>query len=348
MKLNNLLSLILTFDKLFFIVQTSTIEEDLIKYLMTNTSNLVRPKIDRHKQMSIIYGLELIQIVGLDETKQRLKAKYWIRQSWYNEFMKWNVTKWGNIKQTQINSELVWTPDIVLYNDANSEGIKKYKSMVTMFPDGGHYLLSPVTFTSGCKIQVVHFPFDWQSCTLKFGSWTFNNEHILLKTDDRPVITESFIPSTEWSVIEANVKHHSLVYEHYGHVPYDDVTYTIRILRKEASYIFYMITPCLMLVFTTLFSFSLPPDSGERIVVIVTNLLAFAIFLNMTNEVLPHNSDSITTISVFYLALMIESALSLLMACCVFDCILSWKATNATGNTTFVKKDIFEYIFKDI
>ena len=72
-----------------------------------------------------------------------------------------------------------------------------------------------------------------------------------------------------------------------------------------------------MLVLTTLFSFSLPADSGERIVVIVTNLLAFALFMNSTNEVLPTNSDSITTISVFYLVLMLESAASLCMACCV-------------------------------
>ena len=317
MKLNDLLSLILALHKLFSIVQSRTIEEDLIKHLLANTSDLVRPKIDKNKHILVTYGLELIQMVGLDEANQYLTGKYWVRQSWYNEYMKWNITKWGNIKSTQVTAALVWTPDIVLYNNANTDGVDRYKSMVSMYPDGRQYWLSPVTFTSSCKIQVMNFPFDGQSCALKFGSWTFNTRHIALKADDKPVISDNFIPSTEWDVIEAKIVHHSLVYEHYGHVPYDDVTYIISMLRKETSYLFYMITPCLMLVLTTLFSFSLPPDSGERIIVIVANLLAFAIFLNMTNQFLPRNSDAVTTISIFYLVLMIESALSLLMACCV-------------------------------
>ena len=37
----------------------------------------------------------------------------------------------------------------------------------------------------------------------------------------------------------------------------------------------------------------------------------------MTNEILPQTSDNVSIMSVFYLALMIESAVSVAMACCV-------------------------------
>ena len=64
-------------------------------------------------------------------------------------------------------------------------------------------------------------------------------------------------------------------------------------------------------------SFSLPPDSGERMTVVVTNLLCFALFMLMTTEVLPQNSDHVPIISIFYLVLMVESCLSVFLACCV-------------------------------
>ena len=51
--------------------------------------------------------------------------------------------------------------------------------------------------------------------------------------------------------------------------------------------------------------------------VVVTNLLCFALFMLMTMESLPQNSDHVPIISVFYLVLMAESCLSVCMACCV-------------------------------
>lgn len=78
-----------------------------------------------------------------------------------------------------------------------------------------------------------------------------------------------------------------------------------------------MLLPCIILLVITMFSFYLPPESGERITVVSTNLLTIAIFLMMTSSVLPHNSDSIAIISIFYIVLMCESAFSLFMCYCI-------------------------------
>ena len=293
---------------------------DLIKHLLRNTNHLVRPVIDRTKSVNVRFSLELIQIIELDESLQLLTCKFWGRVSWKNEFMTWNKTEWGNVKFTQLRATQVWTPDIVLYNNAASDfsgGVEKYKSAVTLFPDGTHIWMFPVTFTCSCKINVLHFPFDGQECYFKFGSWTFNRDFISLTSEDNPLATHNYIASPEWNIITLKSKTHSIVYEHYGSVPYDDITFQIKMARTSLGYMLYMIAPCFVLVTTTFFSFSLPPEGGERISVIVTNLLSFALFMNMTNDILPTNSDTITIISLFYLVLMIESAGSLFMAVCV-------------------------------
>ena len=40
--------------------------------------------------------------------------------------------------------------------------------------DGSMLYVPPGIFKSTCKIDITWFPFDDQSCELKFGSWTYN------------------------------------------------------------------------------------------------------------------------------------------------------------------------------
>ena len=54
-----------------------------------------------------------------------------------------------------------------------SGGTEKYKTPVIVDSDGTNKWYCPGSFTCTCKIDVTYFPFDRQTCKLKFGSWTF-------------------------------------------------------------------------------------------------------------------------------------------------------------------------------
>lgn len=40
--------------------------------------------------------------------------------------------------------------------------------------DGEVMWIPPAIFLSTCQIDITNFPFDVQSCDLKFGSWTYD------------------------------------------------------------------------------------------------------------------------------------------------------------------------------
>ena len=37
---------------------------------------------------------------------------------------------------------------------------------------------------SSCTIDVTYFPFDQQTCIMKFGSWTFTGDQVMMANDD--------------------------------------------------------------------------------------------------------------------------------------------------------------------
>lgn len=56
----------------------------------------------------------------------------------------------------------------------------------------------------------------------------------------------------------------------------------------------------------TILSFYLPPDSGERISLVITNLLAMTVFMLLVADIIPPTSDAVSIISTFY-------------SCCIFE-----------------------------
>ena len=66
-------------------------------------------------------------------------------------------------------------------------------------------------YKSSCEIEVEYFPFDQQTCILKFGSWTYDGFKVDLRHfDEDPGSTivnmgvdlSEFYVSVEWDILE--------------------------------------------------------------------------------------------------------------------------------------------------
>ena len=61
--------------------------------------------------------------------------------------------------------------------------------------------LPPVMLESTCEIAISDFPFDEQNCSLKFGTWTYDESKINLTALSEAAQLDSFSLNGEWHLI---------------------------------------------------------------------------------------------------------------------------------------------------
>lgn len=54
--------------------------------------------------------------------------------------------------------------------DDKTKALLKYDGTITWLP--------PAIFKSSCPMDITYFPFDYQNCSMKFGSWTYDKAKI--------------------------------------------------------------------------------------------------------------------------------------------------------------------------
>lgn len=79
----------------------------------------------------------------------------------------------------------------------------------------------PAIFKSSCEIDVRYFPFDQQTCFMKFGSWTYDGNQIDLKHINQKIGEDKvevgidlreYYPSVEWDILGVPAERHEKYY----------------------------------------------------------------------------------------------------------------------------------------
>ena len=127
--------------------------------------------------------------------------------------------------------------------------------------------IPPSIFKSTCSINISNFPFDEQTCKMKFGSWTYDGFKLDLNFFDNleEVVIADYVPSNEWKLLEHPAKK-NVIYYPCCKEPYIDLTFQVKLKRIAAFYSYILILPCVLLSSLTLVIFWLPPESPAKMV----------------------------------------------------------------------------------
>ncbi|CAL8304648.1 unnamed protein product [Gadus morhua 'NCC'] len=276
--------------------------QKLMSDLFSNYTSALRPVEDTDHIINVTLQITLSQIIDMDERNQILTTYLWNRQMWTDAYLTWSKEDYDGLDAIRIPSRLVWKPDIVLYNSANDQFSSSMETNVVLRNDGSVMWDQPAITKSSCSVDVAFFPFDMQQCRLTFGSWTHNgNQMDLVNALDSADLAD-FVPNVEWEVLGMPSKKNVILYGCCSE-PYPDITYTLHLKRRSSFYIFNLLIPCMMISFLAPLGFYLPADSGEKVSLGVTVLLALTVFQLMVAESMPP-SDSVPLIGKYYIATM--------------------------------------------
>ncbi|XP_072918335.1 neuronal acetylcholine receptor subunit alpha-2-like [Hemitrygon akajei] len=293
-------------------------EELLLKTLFTGYNKLSRPVANSSDTVFVHLGLSIAQLVDVDEKNQMMTTNVWVKQEWNDFKLRWDPSEYENVTSIRVPSELLWRPDIILYNNADGDFAVTRLTKAQLFHTGRIRWVPPAIYKSSCHIDVTFFPFDQQNCTMKFGSWTFDKAKIDLISMHRHVDQQDYWESGEWAIVSAVGNYNIKKYECCAEV-YSDITYSFIIRRLPLFYTINLIVPCLLISFLTVLVFYLPSDCGEKITLCISVLLSLTVFLLLITEIIPSTSLVIPLIGEYLLFTMIFVTLSIIITVFVLN-----------------------------
>ncbi|MBN3325561.1 ACHD protein, partial [Atractosteus spatula] len=307
-------------------------EERLIQHLFKERAynKELRPVKNKDDVVKVYLALMLSNLISLKEVDETLLTNVWMEHGWYDDRLSWNASDFDNISVLRLPPQMVWLPEIVLENNNDGQFQVAYYSNVLIYPNGYMYWLPPAIFRSSCAINVNFFPFDWQNCSLKFSSLTYNAKEISmhLKTEEDPETNKSY--EVEWIIIdpagftengEWEIIHKPARKNTHKDVPpesckHQDITFYLIIKRKPLFYIINIITPCVLISFMASLVYYLPADSGEKMTLSISVLLAQSVFLLLVSQRLPETSLAIPLIVKYLMFIM------LIVTVVVLNCVI--------------------------
>lgn len=269
------------------------------------------------QKVDVRFGLAFVQLINVNEKNQIMKSNVWLRLVWSDYQLQWDEADYGGIGVLRLPPDKVWKPDIVLFNNADGNYEVRYKSNVLIYPNGEVLWVPPAIYQSSCTIDVTYFPFDQQTCIMKFGSWTFNGDQVSLALYNNKnfVDLSDYWKSGTWDIIE--VPAYLNVYD--GQPTETDITFYIIIRRKTLFYTVNLILPTVLISFLCVLVFYLPAEAGEKVTLGISILLSLVVFLLLVSKILPPTSLVLPLIAKYLLFTFIMNTVSILVTVIIIN-----------------------------
>uniref|UniRef100_A0A1I8H4D2 Neur_chan_LBD domain-containing protein n=1 Tax=Macrostomum lignano TaxID=282301 RepID=A0A1I8H4D2_9PLAT len=258
-------------------------------------------------------GMSLFHILDTSERHQTISAQVSVRVHWWDEYLTWSVEDFP-IQRFWIPAKSIWRPDLIITNYANDEYSDYMNTNAIVEKNGKIMWTFPMVVKMYCTLDVRYFPFDSQDCNVTFVSWTYDGFQVALNhtgRDDQKVYYNA--RNQEWKVTGISPRQELIKYP-CCKSPFPVIHFTIHMYRRCLFYVINLICPCLLIYFVSFLGFYLPIESGEKVNLEITVLLALVVFLLMVSETMPPTPDAIPILGLLFTVTMTMVALAVVMS----------------------------------
>ncbi|KAH9498426.1 Neuronal acetylcholine receptor subunit beta-3 [Bulinus truncatus] len=291
-------------------------EQRLYDQIMTGYINTVRPVVNATLPLEVLFSIRLNQIVNLNERQQVLTVNVFIDQSWTDHALSWNPADFQDVRSLRIPADQVWKPDTFIYNNADNRSTGFIHGTYIQIKHTGEVNWPvPVRLRSSCVVKITYFPFDYQFCMLRFGSWIYSQKLVDYNVKQSVVNVDmsTYIKNSEWDLLSMKLEK-IITNRSRGLGIHPHITAMLFLKRNTFYYLFNIIVPCMMLSMLTLMTFWLSPTSGEKVTLGLSVFLAFSMFMLLIAEEVPASSDAVPLIGIYLCVVMTMTSISVLCA----------------------------------
>ncbi|XP_073531350.1 acetylcholine receptor subunit delta isoform X4 [Phyllobates terribilis] len=224
----------------------------------------------RHLFQEKGYRNDLRPVNSPDETVDiyiALTLSNLISLGWYDKRLSWNKTEFYGIDILRVTPDMVWQPKLILENNSLTYNAKEINLRLKEEIDAE---------------TERNYPVEW----------------IVI---DR----EAFTDNGEWEIVHIPAKKNIDRSVSPESTKYQDITFYLIIKRKPLFYIINILTPCVLIALMANLVFYLPADSGEKMTLAISVLLAQSVFLLLISQRLPETSFAIPLISKYLMFIMV-------------------------------------------
>ena len=264
--------------------------------------------------LNLTLEMVLSSVNNIDHLDGIISYNLWLRYYWNDYRLRWNQSTY-NVSQITFNSDplyetSVWTPDIILYNDANIDSNNLKHTRVMVESNGNVFWSRPGSINSICDFNLENYPYDSQTCLLKFGSWTYSENDLVLTQRKYDIDLTYYKENEEWELLNTTSQTNLMKYSCCSESFYD-ITFTINFKRIPEYYETHILFPAFAISFLNIISIFIPWDSGERISFAITVMLSIIVFLLLVSDDLPRTEQNpllsriITLLTIFSFSCLI-------------------------------------------
>lgn len=301
---------------------TITQQTQLHANLSSGYDRRVRPGVNRSFPIQININFYIVSLKEFSEGDSKIGVVGSLGMEWTDSRLVWNPADYGgDLFKTSLFVSDIWTPYMVLMNPY--EKVKPVLSSgmsCAVVLNGEVSCLPPDLFEATCDADVTYYPFDSQTCTLKFFVPGYFTSDILLRPASPNFRMELYEENGLWSVLSTRNYYSMNVFG------FEELRLEINMRRRTTYYIASLLLPIFFMNFIQILVFVLPVESGERVGFSITVLLAVAVFLTMIQDKLPEASEP--NVSYLTYKLLVDMLLGCAMVVAVVVAIKMYHKTD--------------------
>lgn len=136
----------------------------------------------------------------------------------------------------------------------------------------------------------------FQLCELKFASWSHDITEINLGLNTDKGDLSSYMNNSEFDLVDMTAVREVVRFPSDTNSDWPTIVIRIHMHRRPLFYVFNHIVPCVLISSMAVLGFLMPPETGEKINMIITTLLSMGVYLQSITESIPPTSEGVPLI----------------------------------------------------